>query len=124
MSKVKFFELSKTTRLRRIEGQINRELAATIPSRPSVTLFETAEGEVGYSVSGVPLEGGRAIMGKVHRTIRKTLKLRRGRPVSEPKHQVKFWIPETKYRALTARARRESVSPSRLAGTLVADGLP
>ncbi len=124
MSKVKFFELSKTSKLREIEVQINHELASTIPSRPVVTLFQTTEGRVGYSVSGIPLEGGRAVLDQVHRTIRKSLKLRRGRPLSEPKHQVKFWIPETKYRLLTKRARRQSVSPSYLAGEFVVSRLP
>ncbi|OGS00214.1 MAG: hypothetical protein A3G41_00255 [Elusimicrobia bacterium RIFCSPLOWO2_12_FULL_59_9] len=124
MSNVKFFELSKTSKLRQIEVRINHELASIIPARPVVALFQTTEGQVGYSVAGVPVEGGRAILGQVHRTIRKVLDLRRGRPLLEPKHQVKFWIPEAKYRLLAKKARRQSVSPSRLASEFVVSRLP
>lgn len=124
MSKVIFFELSKTSKLRQTEIRINHELAASIPSRPLVTLFQNAEGRVGYSVSGIPAEGGRAILDRVHRTIRKALKLRRGRPLSEPKRQVKVWISATKYRLLAKKAGRQSISPSRLAGDFVSSRLP
>lgn len=119
MSRVRFFELSKGKRLRHVEAKINQELAAKIATRPVVALFETAEGQTGYSVSGVPVDGGRVILEQVHRTIRKVLKLRRGRPLAEPKHQVKFWMPETSYQVLARKARSRAVSPSHLAGEFV-----
>ena len=123
MSKVNFFELSASNRLRHVEAGINRDLAAKIATRPVVKLFETSDGRIGYSVSGVPLDGGRAILDQVHRQIRKALKLRRGRPLAEPKHQVKFWMPETSYQLLAQKARRQAVSPSHLAGEFVVSKL-
>lgn len=123
MSKVNFFELSKSDKLRQIEAGINQELASKIVTRPVVALFETTQGQIGYSVAGVPVEGGRAILEQVHRTIRRALKLRRGRPLAEPKHQVKFWMPETSYQLLARKARRQSVSPSHLAGEFVVSKL-
>lgn len=123
MSRVKFFELSKNKKLRQVEARINQELAARIATRPVVALFETAEGQIGYSVSGIPLEGGRGILEQVHRTIRNVLRLRRGRPLAEPKHQVKFWMPETSYQVLARKALSQSVSPSHLAGEFVVSKL-
>lgn len=123
MSRVRFFEFTKSRGLRQLEVRINQELASKIATRPVVALFETAEGQIGYSVAGVPVEGGRAILGQVHRTIRRVLKLRRGRPLAEPKHQVKFWMPETSYQLLARKARNQSVSPSHLAGEFVVSKL-
>lgn len=123
MSKVNFLELSKSGKLRHVEARINHDLAAKIATRPVVSLFESSDGRVGYSVAGVPVDGGRAILEQVHREIRKALKYRRGRPLAEPKHQVKFWMPETSYQLLARKARRQSVSPSHLAGEFVVSRL-
>lgn len=123
MSKVKFYELKRTSELARLEARINNELKARGAAGASVRLFRTSDGQVGYSANGVPSTQGRRVLDLVHRAVCQVLGLRRGRPAGAPTHQVKCRVPEEAYQRLTQEAMKRHLVPSRLAGELLTQSL-
>jgi hypothetical protein len=119
MSKVKFLEIQSSPRLRKTEAGINGAIAAAGLIKASVRLFETADGEIGYSVQLVPTAGGKQALERVHRIVCDKLGYRRGRPPGRRTHQVKCRVSETAYERLKQEARRRRTTPSGVLADLV-----
>ncbi len=117
MAKVKFYELSSSKELQRFQSMVNRELKSK-GIDASVRLFADQAGKIGYSVSRVPVDGGKKHLDAVHRIVRQILGLKRGRPAKEPTRQVKCRIPESVYERLEAEAKQRHIRTSKLIGEL------
>jgi hypothetical protein len=119
MSKAKFYELKRTKDLEELESEVNKELKAEGKGKLAVRLFQTEQGEVGYSIRVIPTGSGRKDLDIVHRVACRVLGYKRGRPRGVPTRQVKVRVPEETYQKLVRQAKRRHVAPSRLAGELL-----
>ena len=109
MSRARFMELETNSKLRALEKKIATALGKEYPGL-SVRLFQDQGGKVGYSVQVVASKGGKKALDRVHRLVCDLTGYRRGRPPSEPTHQVKCRIPESTYRRLLAESKKRSRS--------------
>jgi len=114
MSRVKFMELETNPKLRDLERKIAAALGKAGHSGLSVRLFQDQAGKIGYSVQVVASTGGKKALDLIHRLVCDLTGYKRGRPPSEPTHQVKCRIPESTYQRLLAESRRRKTSPSSL----------
>ncbi len=117
MAKVQFCELSSSKELRCLQSKANRELKAK-GIEASVKVFSDQAGHIGYSISRIPVEGGKKVLEAIHRIVCNVLGVKRGRPAKEPTHQVKCRIPETVYERLKVEAKKRSISTSKLISEL------
>jgi hypothetical protein len=113
MSSVKFMELETNATLRALEKKISAVLAKECPGM-SVRLFQDQAGKIGYSVQVVASMGSKKALDLVHRLVCDMTGYKRGRPPSEPTHQVKCRIPESTDRRLLAESRKRKTTPSTL----------
>jgi hypothetical protein len=114
MSKVRFLELETHPRLRAMEKKIAAALDKQGLSGMSVRLFQDKTGKIGYSVQVAASSGRKKALDLIHRLVCEMTGYKRGRPPSEPTHQVKCRIPERTYQRLLAESRRRKTSPSTL----------
>lgn len=121
MSKANFYEFKRTKGLTELETEVNKELAAEDKGKLAVRLFQTEQGEVGYSIRVIPTGNGRKDLDVVHRVVCRVLGYKRGRPTGVPTRQVKVRIPEETYQKLVRQAKHRHAAPSRLAGELLTE---
>lgn len=114
MSRVRFMELESNAKLRALEKKIATSLNREEFSGLSVRLFQDQNGKVGYSVQVVASSAGKKSLDLVHRLVCDLTGYKRGRPPSEPTHQVKCRIPERTYQRLLAESRKRRTTPSTL----------
>jgi hypothetical protein len=114
MSKVQFMELGSNSRLRALEKKIVAALEKGGCSGISLRLFQDQLGKVGYSVQVVTPSAGKKGLDLVHRLVCEFTGHKRGRPPSEPTHQVKCRIRESTYQRLVAESKRRRTTPSTL----------
>jgi hypothetical protein len=107
-------ELETNPQLRAIEKKVSSALAKQGLSEMSVSLFQDQTGRIGYSVQVVASSGGKWALDLVHRLVCELTGYKRGRPPSEPTHQVKCRIPERTYRRLLEESRKRKTTPSTL----------
>lgn len=119
MSKVKFLEIRTSAKLRRVEATINGAIADAGVLKAAVRLFETADGEIGYTLQLVPSAGGRQALERIHRIVCERLGYRRGRPPGRRTHQVKCRVSESAFERLRQEARRRRTTPSGVVAELV-----
>jgi hypothetical protein len=113
MSRVKFMEVETAPKLRAIEKKIADRLSKECPGM-YVRLFQDQAGKIGYSIQVVASKGGKRALDLVHRLVCDMTGYKRGRPPSEPTHQVKCRIPESTYRRLLAESKKLNTTPSTL----------
>lgn len=114
MSRVKFMELESNAKLLALEKKIAAALDKEGRSGLAVRLFQDQAGKIGYSVQVVASSGGKKALDFVHRLVCDLTGYKRGRPPSEPTHQVKCRIPESTYQRLLAESKRKKTTPSTL----------
>jgi hypothetical protein len=113
MSSVNFMELESNAKLRALEKQVAAMLTKECPGM-SVRLFQDQTGKIGYSVQVIASQGSKKALDLVHRLVCDMTGYKRGRPPSEPTHQVKCRIPESTYRRLLAESKKRKTTPSTL----------
>lgn len=72
MTKVVFYELECPKDLKRVERKINAAVARILTPAPIVRLFQS-QGEVVYSIQGLPVVGGTRTLDTVETLIRQEL---------------------------------------------------
>lgn len=121
MSKALVYEIKRTKDLENLESEVNKALEAEGKDKLAVRLFQTEQGEVGYSIRVIPTGSGRKDLNIVHRVVCRVLGYKRGRPTGVPTRQVKVRVPEATYQKLVRQAKRRHIVPSRLAGELLTE---
>jgi hypothetical protein len=114
MSRAKFMELESSATLRALERKIAASLTRQGHPGLAVRLFQDRAGKIGYSVQVLASTGGKKALDLIHRLVCDLTGYKRGRPPSEPTHQVKCRIPESIYRRLLEESKRRKTTPSTL----------
>ena len=111
---VQTIEIVPDDQLKSKEDKATAAFRKFFPKAPSLKLYRTADGRIGFQVAIALSPGDRKNFNDAYAAVMKVLGERRGRPIGRRKVQAKLRLNEDVYKALRSKAESSHQSLSSL----------